>query len=167
MTWNLPQAPPLSTFSFLRGSWAWLRPRSGSPFLLSTGLLPAFRWKCRLPWSRNHPVTTQHHKLGRIWEQNPGSYHNPPSCISETNCTRLENGLTQVHTVSQFPRLLLALILLQISSSFYIFEIYREKQTNLFFCHTDKTLPHPTAETCRFWRSIYIGQIKWKMTLVS
>ena len=69
-------------------------------------------------------------ELGRISEQNPGSYHNPPSGISETKCPRLENRLTQVHTVSQFPRLLLALILFQISSSFYIFEICKENQTN-------------------------------------
>ena len=77
MTGNLPQAPPLSTFSFLGGSWAWLRPRSGSPFLLSTGLLPAFRWKCRLPWSRNHPVTIQHHRAGQDLRAEPRQLSQP------------------------------------------------------------------------------------------
>lgn len=50
-------------------------------------------------------------ELGRISEKNPDSHHNPTSFISETNRSRLEKGLTQVHTVSQFPRLLLSLIL--------------------------------------------------------
>lgn len=114
---------------------------------------PCFQVEMQVALDQTPPSITE---LDRISEQNPGSYHNPPSGISETNCPRLENGLTQVHTVSQFPRLLLVLILFRISSPFYIFVICRENQTNKPTCYSVTQITYSHTQ-CRELQSLMLN----------